>query len=68
MSHKAGKGKISPEYWVNCGICQEEIACCERTVFGSEVTILGWGWKFKQKHGWICPGCVEDSANAKKVS
>ena len=61
MADAIQKGCITPEYWVSCGVCQEEVCCAERTLEASKATIRLWGWTLTKKYGWVCGGCKTQS-------
>lgn len=60
MKDDAPTGRMQRLYQVTCGYC-------ERTSDGLEAFSpkharslhIRSGWRFEQKHGWVCPGCWE---------
>lgn len=61
------KGKISPEYWIDCGGCQESRCLCENFQYKARQTAREWGWVETRKFGWVCKSCYE-RIRTKRVS
>lgn len=50
------KGKIYPEYWVDCFDCERAVPCAETTKSAAITSVVQMGWT-KTPQGWQCPAC-----------
>ena len=52
------KGRITTEFtvWCRCE-CWSQISCKARSY--AIKAFKASGWKRTNKHGWLCPGCLE---------
>lgn len=57
-------GKIWPEYWIDCAVCEfmEPLAMTTKTQAVAEAHSRGW--RCSIVHKWVCKDCQEKQAKA----
>lgn len=60
MNDPSMAGKILPDWYVYCGLCDtwRDVMESDTNIMRMVIYLIEERWGYSQKHGWLCPDCA----------